>query len=244
MPKTPKRRPFLFVAAFFVFSGLLFWGGKQALIHPETPIPSEWNPLEALRVSDPLTPLTDWKLAHAVADPTLCLKALQDSGAAFDPGPDKEESAQCHIRNRVLLRSVGSAQISTLETRCPIALRLAMWNEHGLKPAASRFLGEKVVRVHHIGSYNCRQIRTPSGATGRMSTHATADAVDISGFTLSDGRQLRLIRDWDGADAGAAFLKDAHQSACRWFKTSLGPDYNRLHGDHFHLQNEGWGTCR
>jgi hypothetical protein len=33
-------------------------------------------------------------------------------------------------------------------------------------------------------------------------------------------------------------------SACVWFKTALGPEFNDLHKDHFHLQSRGFGTCR
>ena len=238
-----SRRPFVFWAAFLLFGVLLYWGGKQALIHPETPIPSAWNPLSPLRVTDPVTPVTLWKLTQAISDPALCRSVLSEA-AAFDPQPDKEASAQCHIRNRVLLSSVGEAQISTLETRCPVALRLAMWEHHGLQPAAQDLLTAQVARIVHIGSYNCRSIRSTSGSTGRMSTHATADAVDIAGVTLSDGRRVSLISDWDGGDAAAAFLREAQRTSCIWFKTSLGPEFNSLHADHFHLQNTGWGTCR
>lgn len=77
-----------------------------------------------------------------------------------------------------------------------------------------------------------------------MSTHATADAIDITGFGLADGREISLIDDWDGDDAKAAFLRAARESACRWFVTVLSPDYNALHADHFHLQSKGWGACR
>ncbi|MEL7211276.1 MAG: extensin family protein [Pseudomonadota bacterium] len=190
-----------------------------------------------------MTPLTQWKLSQALADPALCRAVLSDA-ALFEPQPDKEVSAQCHIRNRVLLASVGQARISTLETRCPVALRLAMWEQHGLQPAAQELLSAQVARIVHIGSYNCRPIRTTSGNAGRMSTHATADAVDIAGFVLSDGRRVSLLSDWEGDDAKAAFLQKAQVSSCTWFKTSLGPEFNRLHADHFHLQNTGWGTCR
>ncbi|MEO1365313.1 MAG: extensin family protein, partial [Pseudomonadota bacterium] len=92
--------------------------------------------------------------------------------------------------------------------------------------------------------YNCRQMRTSSGTATRMSTHATADSIDISGVTLSDGRSLRLINGWPAADARAPFFRDLRDSACMWFRVTLGPDYNRLHADHFHLQHTGWGLCR
>ena len=238
-----KRRPFVFWAAFLLFGVLFYWGAKQALIHPETPIPTAWNPLVPLSVQDPVTPVTQWKLTQAIADPALCREVLSNT-AVFEARSDRIDTEQCHIRNRVLLSSVGNADISMLETRCAIALRLAMWEHHGLQPAARALLDAEISRIVHIGSYNCRPIRTTSGSTGRMSTHATADAVDIAGVILSDGRRISLLSDWEGEDASAAFLREAQATSCVWFKTSLGPEFNRLHADHFHLQNTGWGTCR
>ena len=87
-------------------------------------------------------------------------------------------------------------------------------------------------------------MRTASGPSNRMSTHATADAIDISGFRLANGTQIRLIADWGAASPKSAFLRSVRDGACDWFKMILSPDYNRLHADHFHLQSRGWGLCR
>ncbi len=105
-----------------------------------------------------------------------------------------------------------------------------MWAAHGL--------GEDVVGIDHIGSYSCRVMRTSRGAGERMSTHATAEAVDVVAIRLADGRRLSLIDDW-GEE-----LQGVRDSACDWFRVVLSPDYNALHRDHFHLQNRGWGLCR
>jgi hypothetical protein len=131
-----------------------------------------------------------------------------------------------------------------VETRCQIALRIAMWEEHSLQPAARAHLGEPLARITHMSSYSCRPIRTTRGQAQRMSTHSTADAIDISGFVTQSGRRITLLEGWDGAPDEAAFLRAVRDGACDWFKTVLGPEYNRLHADHFHLQNVGWGTCR
>ncbi|MDO6590381.1 MULTISPECIES: extensin family protein [Rhodobacterales] len=77
-----------------------------------------------------------------------------------------------------------------------------------------------------------------------MSTHATAEAIDISGFQFSNGERISLIRDWDGNTSQAQFLRAARDGACSFFKLTLSPEYNALHADHFHLQSRGWGLCR
>lgn len=213
-----------------------------AFSHPKSPIPPEMNPASPLDVSAPVNRLTPYKLRRS-AEGQACLAALRTSGAEFDVLPDFEESEQCHIRDRVRLRSLGTASIRPLQTRCTTALRLAIWTRHGLEPAAEEIFGQGVARVHHQDSYNCRRIRTPSGQGSRMSTHSTADAVDITGVTLDDGRQIHLIEDWGQGDKGA-FLAKARDTSCDWFVTTLGPEFNSLHADHFHLQSRGWGTCR
>jgi hypothetical protein len=100
--------------------------------------------------------------------------------------------------------------------------------------------GANVKAIRHIGSYNCRRI----AGSERWSTHSTASAIDVSGFDLTDGTSFRLQRVWADDDAKAQFLRRVRDSSCDWFGTSLGPDYNAAHADHFHLQNNGWGTCR
>lgn len=157
---------------------------------------------------------------------------------------DFEAGENCHIRGRVDLSGVGNASVAPVETRCAVALRLAMWERHALQPAARALLNTDLTRIDHIGSYNCRPMRTSAGETTRWSTHATADAIDIAGFRFADGTQLRLIDNWDDGDAVAAFLKRARDTSCEWFRVTLSPDYNSLHADHFHLQTNGWGLCR
>ena len=229
--------------AAFCFAGALAFVGYQLLVHPDTPLPREWNPVRPLVVSDPMTPLTSWKLNRAVASFDQCLNTLV--GNAFvQPRDPLKENAQCFISDRVMLARVGEATLQPLETRCAIALRMAMWEQHSLQPAAIAYFGSPVRNIAHIGSYNCRPIKSSNGPSTRMSTHATADAIDIAGFDLADGTRIRLLADWDGTGPKADFLRSVRDGACDWFDLTLSPDYNMFHADHFHLQSRGWGLCR
>ncbi len=226
-------------AAFSVVLGLGAIGAFL-ILYPDSPLPDRWNPLRPLEVSDPVTPLTRWKLQRALLDDAQCRAALT-SAAEFDALPDFEESEDCHIRNQVALRGIGGARLSEVNTRCQVALRIAMWMEHGVQPAAERHFGQAVRQAHHFSSYNCRPIRNST----RISTHASANSIDISGFTLEDGRKLMLLDGWGEGDATvSAFFRDTRDTACDWFRVTLGPDYNDLHANHFHLQHTGWGLCR
>ncbi len=240
-PEHEKRRPSLLGRAVSLLLACgIVWGGYQALYHLQTPLPRGWNPTLPLQVADDVTPITGWKLDRALASTQSCLAVLE-SAAQYTAMPDLEASDTCHITGRVDLRGVGDASLASIETRCAIGLRMAMWEEHALQPAARDLFGAQISQIDHIGSYNCRRIR---GSSERWSTHATADAIDVSGFRLDDGTRLRLINDWDDGGPKGAFLRRARDSACDWFRVTLSPDYNALHADHFHVQSSGWGLCR
>lgn len=241
-PKKQPRRALRAVAGLLVFFALAGFGFWQLLVHPASPLPPEWNPTKPLVVAEPLSWVTPGKLRRALRDPAVCLAALP-AGAQITRLEPLEINEQCHVRNRVVIAGLGDARVRPLQTSCAIALRAAMWERHALQPAAERHLNTRVTSISQIGSYNCRPIRTPDGPSTRMSTHATAEAIDITGFEFADGRRATLQDHWGSVTFGA-FLEAARDGACRWFATTLGPEYNALHADHFHLQSRGWGTCR
>jgi len=227
------------LSAAVVFSAVAF-GIYWAFTDPRSPVPDAWNPMTDLAVSDPVTPLTHFKLRRAIADPALCRAIVAEVTQAKVMEP-LVAGERCGIANRLKVSQVGASRLRPVETACETTLRLAMWERHGLQPAALEHLGQGASAIRHIGSYNCRAIR---GSTTRMSTHATAASIDIGGVTLDDGTRVELLQDWDGTQAQQDFLRAIRDAGCVWFSTVLGPDFNRLHADHFHFQNAGWGTCR
>jgi hypothetical protein len=83
-------------------------------------------------------------------------------------------------------------------------------------------------------SYMCRN-RVGDG-DGFVSEHGFANAIDVLGFTLSDGTGISVEADWDAATSPAGkLLRQAHGAACGRFTTVLGPEANAEHADHFHL---------
>lgn len=188
--------------------------------------------------------LTPFKFARAKADPELCRAALARGGIAFEPVPDRVTGEGCGFTGAGRVSRIGEAALSSpITLACPTVLALAAWQRHGLAAAAEAHLGGRITRVEHLGAYACRNIN--HAATGRRSRHATAEAIDIGGFVLADGRRLTLTADWSSADASrAAVLRSARDAACRWFNVTLSPDYNPLHYDHFHLDTGGGRACR
>lgn len=217
--------------------------GVLMILRPED-IPRAYLPWTPLDLDAAPNFITGWKVRAMSVDGSICRNALEMSSAQAALLPDKDVSAQCHIRNRVRLSETAVAQLTPVETRCEIAARLYLWERHVLQPAARKYLRIGVARIHHYDSYSCRAMRTSRGTSGRMSEHATANALDISGFTLANGRQISLLKHWDGDTPEAKFLRAARNGLCRWFNVTLSPDYNRLHADHFHVDMGPFLSCR
>ncbi len=234
-------------ASFFsiiVFLFLVGSAGYVLLSHPKSPLPDQWNPLRDLKLTAPVTPVTKYQLNRALADEAQCRATLSEAGVAFSEMEDLVVDQNCGISGRGELSLLVSARVGGVETRCTTALRLAMWEHHVVQPAAQELLGTQVRALRHLGSYNCRHMRTAQGENSGWSSHATADSIDIIGVELADGRTLSLLQDWSTPGPESAFLHRIGKGACDWFRVVLGPNFNRLHADHFHLQGPGWGYCR
>ncbi|GLQ53394.1 extensin family protein [Devosia nitrariae] len=93
-------------------------------------------------------------------------------------------------------------------------------------------------------SYLCRPRNNVEEAD--ISEHGFANALDVTGFALEDGRTISLPAQWSPASASAGrLLRFAHAAACANFSTVLGPEANTLHEDHLHLDLGCHGTaCR
>ncbi len=205
-------------------------------------IPDRWNPWAPLRVADPPNALTSLKLARLSRDGELCRAVLADAPLQATPVPDREVGAGCRLTDAVRVTRTRFALDTPFLLSCRGAVSLALWETHTVQPAALRILGAPVARMQHLGSLACRDV---ARAPGRRSRHASADALDVAGFTLSDGRRLSILRDWGDADAPAGrFWRALHRGGCRSFDGVLGPDYDAAHANHLHLEVGGWRYCR
>lgn len=123
--------------------------------------------------------------------------------------------------------------------KCNVANAFGSWARYGVDRAARQILGSRLVRIETLGSYACRNV----AGTTKRSAHSRAEAIDVSGFVLADGRKISLIEDWDGGTAAEReFLRVVKSSACKRFGTVLSPEYDRAHADHFHLEGSYKGS--
>ncbi|MFK7889085.1 MAG: extensin family protein [Gammaproteobacteria bacterium] len=125
--------------------------------------------------------------------------------------------------------------------QCTLAAGAHLWITSA-DAHARRLLGSGLVRIHHYGTYSCR--RMYNRKRGKMSEHAFANAWDVSGFELEDGRIISVLKDWQPRGTRRSFLRAVHRDACRAFNVVLGPNYNDAHRDHFHVDMSNGASCR
>ena len=226
-------------------------------------IPERWNPWAPLRIDAAPNFLTRFKLMRASDDRAACQAALAQAGMRLTPLEDRVTGENCGFDNAVRIERTSVAVGEPFSLTCRAALSLAMWERHVLQQAAQAQLGSRVKRIEHFGSYACRNLYGEAGR--RRSQHATADALDVAGFVLEDGRRISVVGDWKreagpqqaDAPAGEAvaqdaapstpesrFLRQVHDGACEYFDAVLGPEYNRAHADHFHFDRGRARVCR
>ena len=175
-----------------------------------------------------------------------CIAGLQQAGTRFTPLPDAYSGPGCSKLGTVQLSAIsgdgsqfGVRNIGAVQ--CGTATTFTEWARFGVDRAARQILGSPLDSIETMGSYACRNI----AGSNRRSAHATAGAIDVSAFVLEDGRRISLKAGWNGGTrAEREFLRVVHRSACKRFGTVLGPDYNRAHEDHFHLEGSGSKFCR
>lgn len=156
---------------------------------------------------------------------------------------------QCGERSPLEVKSISGIKLSSPAVlNCRMTTTLAKWIEDA-NTEARLIMGAEISGIVSSTSYQCR--RRNNKPEGKISEHGFANALDISGFSLANGKQIMLIADWPVGEAKAAeepdttgntapsqelrFLKAVHSRACEHFMTVLGPESDPYHTDHFHL---------
>ncbi|MEP5624238.1 MAG: extensin family protein [Hyphomicrobiales bacterium] len=114
-----------------------------------------------------------------------------------------------------------------------VGLATANWMRDVVQPAAKKHLGSEVVQLRVAASFACR---TRNGIRGaKLSEHGYGNAIDISIFTLANGKKVSVAKGWRGRKGERLFLRAVNDGACSHFTTVLGPRADRYHQDHFHF---------
>jgi hypothetical protein len=211
---------------------------RQGLVMPA------FNPLPLIDLSQPNQWLIDWRLASIKNYPGICVRTLKAPHIDAQPIPDSPMKDGCGWTNGVRLASAGGVRASFDKLTCEAAVALALWLEQEVQPTAKELLGQPVRSIQSYGSYACRNIVGRRLWGHVRSQHATANAVDIAGFTLADGRSISVRTQWHADSNEGRFLRAVQRRACLYFRVAIGPDYNAAHHDHFHLDRGPLSRCK
>ncbi|MDE4305323.1 extensin family protein [Phaeobacter gallaeciensis] len=149
----------------------------------------------------------------------------------------------CGAKSAVRVSSVAGVQLSKKSVMtCDMANSLNRWVKRDVEKAFGR--RNRVVSLRVAAHYSCRTRNNRPGA--RISEHGKGKAIDISGFTLEDGETITVLEGWQKRRTRRK-LRKIWKAACGPFGTVLGPDADRYHKDHFHLdvaRHRGGSYCR
>lgn len=174
-----------------------------------------------------------------------CLADLRNMDVSYKTLPDKDFGNGCGLSGAVQLIDIGVPVTGITAIRCGEARAFSGWVRNAVAPAAYQILGSELASVQSMGSYACRNVVGTRRGGDRRSGHAIANAIDVGGVTLKDGRRVTILRDWTSPDPQVQrFLSTIHTSACKRFGTVLSPGYNAAHRNHLHLEDDRAGVCR
>lgn len=169
---------------------------------------------------------------YQTACPAVLLGRVE--AEALPPLGDRQCGTQSPLSVTGVLANGRMVPVSGgVQTDCGVASALPSWVEQ----VDSYLLAKENTRIAELvvgTSYMCRNVNNGEG--GNLSFHAFADALDVVGFKLEDGRFVTVEGGWsDALSAEGRLLRFAHDSACAHFTTVLGPEANAQHRDHLHV---------
>ena len=166
-----------------------------------------------------------------------CLSQIRQAGVEFTEVPAIDDGHGCGIEKPIKVRTVlaGIRLEPEATLRCETALALSRWAKGSVLPSADIAFGttRRIAAFNQATSYACRNRN--SAETGKLSEHAHGNAIDIAGFSLSDGTTITIAPRQKDATLQGAFERAIMATACLFFTTVLGPGSDAAHETHLHL---------
>jgi hypothetical protein len=209
---------------------------------PPLVVPEQFAPPQEAYAS---FPEPDSGASAAPPAPSACqlrlakVAVFQALGTLIGPG-DCGAADAVQLQAVVLPDQTKVAVTPPATLRCPMAEQVADWLRDDVAPTLAES-GPPPRILDNFDSYECRGRNRVRAAA--LSEHGRADALDVRGLRLADGRELGLT------DINVA--KDLRQkiraSACARFSTVLGPGSDGYHEEHVHLdlaeRRNGYKLC-
>ena len=202
----------------------------------EAPVRSEQAPAESEPSGEESAPPADAPAAELSKPPPLsaCRKALTEQIAIAPSIPDIKGQGGCGGEDLVRLEAIVLPDMSRVAVkpaailRCAMASEVANWVRTDMAPIAAA-QGSKLAELDNFNSYECRGRNRVVGA--KLSEHGRANALDIRGLALANGRTISLT---DRA-VPRGLREQVLGTVCARFSTILGPGSDWYHEDHVHL---------
>ena len=112
--------------------------------------------------------------------------------------------------------------------RCTMAEAVSHWVRDQVAPAFAK-AGPPIRAIDNYASYDCRGRNNI--ATAKTSEHGYANALDVRGVRLTDGKFVQFTDRTAARDLREGLRKDA----CARFMTVLGPGSDGYHEEHIHI---------
>jgi hypothetical protein len=184
-------------------------------------------------------------VAAAPAPPSACqlrlakVAVFQALGTLIGPGDCGAPDA-VQLQAVVLPDQTKVAVTPPATLRCPMAEQMANWLRDDVAPTLAES-GPPLRVLDNFDSYECRGRNRVRAAA--LSEHGRADALDVRGFRLADGRELGLT----DINVAKDLRQKVRSSACARFSTVLGPGSDGYHEEHVHLdlaeRRNGYKLC-
>ncbi len=217
---------------------MIGFAADRSLPHQHLP----WRPLD---MQAPTGFATDLQLLRLSLSPsstcTQLIEAVDDYQTREAKAHRVKPPCGWDIAREVDLSEIAALKPRDVTMQCPLAAGNYIWMRE-IDKAALKHLGSGLKTIQHAGSYSCR--RQVGNGSGQWSEHAYANAFDVMGFELEDGRIISVLKDWNGEKDRKRFLRDVRKQACKIFRVTLSPDFNAAHADHFHVDMGPTTSCR
>jgi hypothetical protein len=203
-------------------------------------------PMEAF-AAEPDPQSAKEKAGGTPEEPSACQLRVADKIAVIEALPSFGGPGDCGASDVVRLDAIIQPDQSRVAVtppatlRCTMAEALATWVREDLT-ATTASLGGAPRTLDNYASYNCRGRNRVAGA--RISEHGLANAIDIRGVHLANGR----FAEFTDRKLDREFREAVRRSVCARFTTVLGPGSDGHHEAHIHMdlaeRRGGYRLCQ
>ncbi len=173
-----------------------------------------------------------------------CHERLEELGIAFKParigvGHKRDGVYTCGAHQVVRIkRGPGKIKYSSWPMlTCQMAIAWSDF-ERIVQEEAERELGSRVVKIEHMGTYNCRDM----ALYDLISEHSFANGIDLKRFHLANGKQVDVKkhfqpRELEPPTPESRFLRSLSRRLYDEdvFSNVITPYFDRVHHNHIHV---------